>query len=204
MFTCLCCDELSTMRSRVSVGDGGWSERRKVEEEKKVCMEGISCTKIFQKEMKSFTHIAATMEICLSIYIFSICTCSYCNKSVIMFLIDTFERASRAESECSLYFRIPALEVYKVFLIQISVWLLMGSFIIHRFSITEGILLLWRNVFIRFKVHSRLAFVEKSINKPTCFFVTEFWLFSSSFLLFSASIVKFNWHCGLELPPGDL
>lgn len=152
MFTCLCCDELLTMRSR---SEGG----------KKFAWKAFHVQKYFKKKWKakkkSFTHIITTIKICLSIYFFMYMfilqqVCYY----VLHRHIQQAKREREKESECLLYFRIPALEVYKLFffLIQISVWLLMGSFIIHRFSITERILLLWQNFLKRFKVHFFLLF----------------------------------------------
>lgn len=94
--------------------------RSRSEEGKKVCMKSISCTKIFQKEMKSekksFTHIITTIKICLSIYFFMYMfilqqVCYY----VLHRHIQQAKREREKESECLLYFRIPALEVYKLF-----------------------------------------------------------------------------------------
>lgn len=115
---------------------------------------------IFQKRKevkseKAFTIIATIIEICLSIYIF---LCSHCNKSVIIFLIDTFRLSV-------------IVLVYRVF--DTNLGLIVDGFFYYSSlfnkTYTKSSIIVAKNVFIRFKVHfssSSHSSLWKSINKP--------------------------------------
>lgn len=139
-----------------------WSERRKVEEEdRKFAWKAFHVQKYFisKRNEKLHTHSNNNENMFINLYFFHMY--KFILQQVCYYVRHRHIRA-RAEQKASAYctFVYQHWKYIKFFLIQISVWLLMGSFIIHRFSITEGILLLWRNVFIRFKVHFSLPIVS--------------------------------------------
>lgn len=136
MFTCLCYDELLTMRM--------WKRKN--------VWKAFLCVSKKKKKWKAkkLTQNNNNENMFINLYFH---VCSYCNKSVIMFSIDTFKSVY-----CTLC--MYTLKVYKLFWYKsrFDCWWVLLLFIAFQYN-TERILLLWQKCF---KVHFSLRSLSLS------------------------------------------